>query len=534
MPSPRRLFLTGLILGVLVLRYHFFGVLFGKDGKFEITLHDSVKHAGHGLLQNGDLGSDVSTSLKSSDASYTRSTSSLTSEVVPQATSSVPELVLQTSSTLEVALTPTSTHPAPLHPQNVSVSPEDILLIIKTGADTIWRRMPLHLTTLLNNRIPNTVIYSDLNEQLSSTISAIDALANVSSIIQEFDPSAYDVYIDQQSERRVNTYREQARLPGDEPPDEKPENQPGWLLDKYKFLPMLAHAQKNWPGLKWYIYIEDDTYIFTDNVLKYLTTLESDDEPSYYGAYSGEGNATFAQGGSGLVFSRSLMSSIFSGDSVPTLEKYGNETSQACCGDTMLGKILRDYGVYVNRRTYGTASFRPEPPWKTGFNDLIWCTPVFTFHHLHQRDMVQLSEIERKQKELGRPVVFRDVYMALIDPYLKDPMISDWDNFASRYILIRNFSAPFHDDLRDIDFTVLNTGPLSPQYCRKACQAVESCMGWRHDSGKGTCGLDTVVKFGREQEEWEVRTTVTSGWMVERIERLLLRERCEVVRDPYT
>lgn len=127
--------------------------------------------------------------------------------------------------------------------------------------------------------------------------------------------------------------------------------------------------------------------------------------------------------------------------------------------------------------------------------------------------------------------------MQLIDPHLKDPMISDWDNFASRYMLISNFSEPFHGELRDIDPTILNSGPLSPQYCQKACLAVESCMGWRHDSAKGTCGLDTVVKFGREQErqeEWEVRTVVTSGWMLERIEKLLLKEQCKVVKDPYS
>lgn len=390
MPSPRRLFLTGLILGLLVLWYYdFFGVLFGEDGKYEITPHDSLKDAGR--LPDSIAGSDVSTSLKSS-----------VSGVVPQATSSVSP----TSSTLEVAptstSTPTYTDPASKQSPNTTVSPDDILLIIKTGADTIWRRMPLHLTTTLRtNRVPNTVIYSDLNEQLSTNISAIDILANVSSIIQEFDPSAYDAYLDQQNERHINTYREHARLPGDEPPDATAGNQPGWLLDKYKFLPMLEHAQASWPGLKWYIYIEDDTYIFMDNILKYLSTLGTDDEPSYYGAYSGEGNNTFAQGGSGLIFSRSLISTIFSGPNTPTLSTYGNETSQACCGDTMLGKVLRDYDVYVNRGTYGTGSFRPEPAWKTGFDAWTWCTPVFTFHHLHQRDMVQLSELERKQKDLG-------------------------------------------------------------------------------------------------------------------------------------
>jgi hypothetical protein len=275
----------------------------------------------------------------------------------------------------------------------------DVLLIIKTGASTFWRRMPLHLTTTLSNgRIPNAVIYSDLQEQLSSSIEAVDALANVSDILQKHDPPAYASYLEQQSPDHVNTYREHGRLPGDEPPHEKAGNTPGWLLDKYKFLPMLAHAQKNWPGLKWYIYIEDDTFIFLHNLLQWLSTLPTDDEPCYYGAYSGGGNDTFAQGGSGIVFSRSLMRSVFGGDKTADLEGYGNYTSKACCGDIALGKVLRDYDIYVNRGDYGPVAFRPEPPWKTGFDELIWCSPVFTFHHLHQRDLVQLARLEETQR----------------------------------------------------------------------------------------------------------------------------------------
>jgi hypothetical protein len=241
-------------------------------------------------------------------------------------------------------------------------------------------------------------------EQLFSSISSIDVLSNVTNIIKQFDPAAYTSYLDQQSPTHINTYREHARLPGDEPPDTTAGNQPGWLLDKYKFLPMLAHAQRKWPDLKWYIYIEDDTFIFWNNILQYVSTLESDNEPSYYGFSSGDGNDTFAQGGSGLVFSRSLMRTILGGDDVPDLKKYGNETSKACCGDVMLGKVLGDYGVHVNGGTYGTGSFRPEPPWNTGFDNFIWCTPVFTFHHLHQRDILQLSELERKHNEVDASV----------------------------------------------------------------------------------------------------------------------------------
>jgi hypothetical protein len=121
----------------------------------------------------------------------------------------------------------------------------DVLLIFKTGASTVWRRMPLHLTTTLSNaQVPNFVIYSDLEEQLSSVISTIDVIKNETSIVQKFDHEAYESYLDQQSPSHVNTYREHARLPGDEKGEDHSSWMSGWKLDKYKFIPMLAHAQR--------------------------------------------------------------------------------------------------------------------------------------------------------------------------------------------------------------------------------------------------------------------------------------------------
>jgi hypothetical protein len=114
-----------------------------------------------------------------------------------------------TSSTLEVESTSTSA--APEQSPKVPVSRQDVLLIFKTGASTIWRCMPLHLiTTLSMNQIPNSVIYSDLPEQLSSSVSSIDVLTNVTDLIKQFDPAAYTSYVDQQSPTYANTYREYA------------------------------------------------------------------------------------------------------------------------------------------------------------------------------------------------------------------------------------------------------------------------------------------------------------------------------------
>jgi hypothetical protein len=394
--------------------------------------------------------------------------------------------------------------------------------------------MPLHLTTTLSNsRVPNYVIYSDLAEQLALDVESVDVLANVSDILRTWDASAHASYQDLHSSHHLNTYREHALLPGDEPQSTLAGNPPGWLLDKYKFLPMLTHAQKNWPAVKWYVYIEDDTFIFWDNVLRWLSTLSPDDEPEYWGAYSGEGNATFAQGGSGIVFSRSLMRSVFAGPNPPDLVRYGNYSASACCGDIILGQVLRDHGVFVNRGDYGPVSFRPEPPWKTGFDKLMWCAPVFSFHHLHQRDLVQLSLLERAHTSTQRPILFRDIFTALIAPSLHTPQLSHWDNFASRYLL--GASHPSTSSLPAELHPLNPSAGDSPPACRAACLALPLCLSWRHDSNAAQCALDTVVRLGRERDPlpaWAPPTEIVSGWMLERIDEELGRDECTVVSEP--
>ncbi|KAI9648409.1 hypothetical protein NHQ30_003043 [Ciborinia camelliae] len=418
----------------------------------------------------------------------------------------------------------------------LSVSPSDILLIVKTGASTAWRRMPIHLVTTLSN-MPNSVIYSDLQENLSPEIQTVDVLSNVSNTIRMHDTTAYSIYQDLHT--NIHAYREQAQLPGDEP-ELPPGLRPGWVLDRYKFLPMLEHAQKNYPGFKWTVYIEDDTFVFWPNLLRWLATLEADDEPSYYGFFSGEGNATFAQGGSGIVFSRSLMTSVFGGSKIPTLQEYANFTSGSCCGDLILGKVLHDHGVVVNRGEYGPASFRPEPPWKTAFEEFSWCRPVFSFHHLHQRDLVQLTILERSNPS-SRPIVFRDIFLATISPYLKDRR-NGWDNGASRHTLTKNITTiinpPWGPPAPVVQDTVaLEQAHTSPEACLAACVALSSCRMWRHETDnekQQSCSLDTLVILGREVEgtsSWNKRI-IDSGWMMERINATLMEDECNVVVPP--
>ena len=242
-----------------------------------------------------------------------------------------------------------------------ALSPSDVVLLLKTGAATSWRRLPLHLlTTFANDRIPNFAIYSDASERLSSSVETIDIIANVSHIIQEVDPEAYHIYATQQEALRPHIYREQAGLPGDEIPAVSEDGNPvGWTLDRYKFLPMLAHARENWPDAKWVVYIEDDTYIFWQNIIRWLSR-RSHQEVVYFGATSGPTIARFAQGGSGIAFSQALMTKLFASDNSAGLEVWGKHTAQSCCGDVVLGDVLRDHGIRVNLGEFGSLAFRPE------------------------------------------------------------------------------------------------------------------------------------------------------------------------------
>ncbi|KAJ8066293.1 hypothetical protein OCU04_005373 [Sclerotinia nivalis] len=427
----------------------------------------------------------------------------------------------------------------------LSVSSTDILLIVKTGASTVWRRMPMQLLTTLSN-LPNSVIYSDFQENLSHEIQTVDILSNVSDTLRIYDTTAYGIY--QNLQTNIHAYREQAQLPGDEPEQaELPSGgKPGWSLDRYKFLPMLEHAQKNFPGFKWTVYIEDDTFVFWTNLLQWLATLSADNEPSYYGATAGEGNATFAQGGAGIVFSRSLMKSVFGGPKCPTLQEYANFTSNSCCGDMILGKVLRDHNVIIDRgEHYDPVSFGTEPPWKTWFQDFSWCKPIFTFHHLHQRDLIQLAMLERKhnQSNLGsqRPITFRDIFLAIISPYLKDRR-DNWDNFASRHKLTKDITTITNPPWGPPSPVVQDTSALkqaytSPEACLAACVALSSCRIWRHEidnEKQKSCSLDIVVILGRQMEgqaSWDKRV-INSGWMMDRINDSLMKDKCEIAVPP--
>lgn len=271
-----------------------------------------------------------------------------------------------------------------------NLSASDVLLIMKTGSTSIWKRMLVHLTTSLSpERIPlaNTIVYSDYPDMIGK-IRVIDALANITKTTKALPD--FDVYWQQPEYARHNVYVEAAGVDGDNygPPG-------GWIIDKYKFVPLMQHAGNNWPKAKWYIYMEDDAYLFLPNVLEYLSAFDWR-KPHYLGSYAAKSDIVFAHGGAGFALSRGAWEKSFGRNPAMSTD-YEQYTAEHCCGDQVLGHALNKYGVRFGEN-HGdekfTWGFNPVVHWRFGFSKWNWCSPLMSWHKVHNRDVAQYFAFE--------------------------------------------------------------------------------------------------------------------------------------------
>ena len=284
---------------------------------------------------------------------------------------------------------PSSEHP-PISSEKLE--DDDILLIMKTGGTSMWKRLPIHLTTTLSGTrisLSNTAIYSDNTEAIGA-FTIIDALANMTDSTKQ-SPD-FDVYRQQAEHAAHNHYAESAGVDGD---DWGPTG--GWILDKYKFLPLMQHAGVRWPRAKWYVYMEDDTYLFLPNVRRFLAGFDPR-EPHYLGSYAAKSDAVFAHGGAGFAVSRAAWEASFGRDGGGLVDEYQGYVEEHCCGDQVLGLALRDHGVRFGENggdgkfTWG---FNPLVHWAFAFARSNWCEPLLSWHKVHSRDVARYYELEK-------------------------------------------------------------------------------------------------------------------------------------------
>jgi hypothetical protein len=263
---------------------------------------------------------------------------------------------------------------------------DEVLVVYRTGSTELDDRLAVHLSTSIRC-FPNHLIFSDY-EEIYRGEHILDVLADVDPAILE-NNSDFELY--RRLRRSGRSSLASSELAGS--PDKfasmsgKTEN-PGWKLDKWKFLPMLNRTLYERPDMKWYVFVEADSFLLWSTLQSYLATLDPA-KPIYAGSQMFIAGVLFAHGGSGFVVSQPALQQVvdYYAAHKTEIEKF---TDGHWAGDCVLGKAFTDSGVpftnawpafqgdYPGLVPYARADGRSVPDESLR----EWCHATISYHHM--------------------------------------------------------------------------------------------------------------------------------------------------------
>lgn len=304
-----------------------------------------------------------------------------------------PELAPTTTTNNETETTPQNTEttdPTPSQLCRPLPGIEDILVIMKTGITEAQEKVPVHLRTTLRC-IPHKLIVSDYEEEIAG-IRTHDVFRNVSELL--LANSDFALY------NRARAGGRDALLQSDLTKVANSaagmSDNPGWKLDKWKFLPMIHEARAYSLNMQWYVFLEADTYPIWPNLIAWLAQLDSR-EKLYLGNQMQIGEVIFAHGGSGFVLSHAALHAV-ADYHAGQVDRWNYLTETQWAGDCVLGMALSQAGVDL---TWSWPHVTSQSVWEQdalgeAFGKTQWCYPALTFHHMTPADIDQFYEFDRR------------------------------------------------------------------------------------------------------------------------------------------
>ncbi|KAF4306125.1 hypothetical protein GTA08_BOTSDO05522 [Botryosphaeria dothidea] len=388
-----------------------------------------------------------------------------------------------------------------------------VFVILKTGATEARAKLPAHLATTLRC-IPHHAIYSDLADTLPDDAPIHDALASVPSAIKTREPD-FHLYHAQRAWQASGLdiaalAANNSRVRAD-----------AWALDKWKFLPLVAHAHATAPAaVDWFLVVEADSALLWGNLLRWLATLDAS-ERLYLGAQTwlGDDDEPFAHGGSGVLLSRPAVGALAEALAADG-DMYSRLTGGSWAGDYVLGVALREVGVGL---TGAWPLLQGETPWSLDYSGANWCRPVVSWHHMDEYWVRRMWEFERvwsaggfegleerdgdgdeggEEERMVKPIRHGDVFEHFVAPHiLRVRERKNWDNLSPDLVVVGEDGVVIRDQ----------------KGCMRACKDMGDCLQWMWIAD-GTCRTDSVVRLGEKVEEADGEGVwMTSGWMGERI-----------------
>lgn len=256
---------------------------------------------------------------------------------------------------------------------------------MKTGVGEARQKVPVHFSTTFRC-IPHYAIYSDVEQIISGHI-IYDALVDIPPSVQSSNPE-FETYRQMKSYARAGREDFSDLL---ESPSGVKEDAPGWMLDKWKFLPLLEKALERAPDAKWYFFMEADTFLVWSNLLRWLSMFDHK-KPLYLGGQAFFGEQEFAHGGAGYVLSHKAAKEAH--DAVAkNSSKYERVVAEDCCGDLIVAKALSDAGIGI---TESWPVVQGETPSTLDYSSHHWCYPIVSQHHMSAQEITDMWEFEQQ------------------------------------------------------------------------------------------------------------------------------------------
>lgn len=390
---------------------------------------------------------------------------------------------------------PVSNHP----PCWNSPGGNETLVVFRTGATEVKDRFPVHTTTTLRC-FPHYLIFSDVEEDyLGEHI--LDALDSVSPDIIANNPD-FELYRRlQQGGRDVLLPEELSGSDAKVAHTSGETDNPGWKLDKWKFLPMLNRTLYEYPQMHWYVFVEADTLILW-SILQGFLGEQDYTRPSYIGYMNMVGSEAFAHGGTGFILSQPALKIMVEYYAAHKAELEALIDGQ-WAGDIALGITFKEAGVplttikpILQGNNPGVVLYgRPDGEsvlHEPTSQPQIWCTPTASYHHMSTKDIEDLWRFEQRWLSENVPDVpilrHKDVFKHYVMPQMTTPK-QDWDNMSD-------------DEVGD------HVGSL--EECRAACEAKNNCRQYSFEEG-GPCSIRVNPRLGAAKQG------ITSGWITDRV-----------------
>jgi hypothetical protein len=235
------------------------------------------------------------------------------------------------------------------------------------------------------------------------------------------------------------------------------------------------------PLKKWYLIIDDDTYLLRPSLQLLLSHLDPT-VPQYIGNAVGDFKGRFAHGGSAIILSQKAMEKLWENPEVLAASMKKSLTDK--WGDRLVATTFQKIGIYLDERF--SHLFNGERPRTTKLRPDRMCSPLVSFHTVNTpQEMKQVGVAFGDKKA---PVLWSDIWGIYRAPEIQ--------SFKETPIRAQQ------DHVGKLDeATTSISGVDSAERCMQKCiRKGKSCLAWTWETRPKVCHLSPWAIVGEKAE----------------------------------